>query len=90
MMQPGENAVGKGNMVTEDNMFELLLTHQPLQRLGHIEKHVAEVRRLIGVILGDGRLAERLGAVSALSTEFRVISGDAECALLCLGDSQEK
>jgi len=70
-------------------MFELLLTHQPLQRLEHIEKHVAEARRLIGVILGDGHAAERFKAVSALATEFRIIQGDAECALFLLGDGQE-
>ncbi|UJX43059.1 hypothetical protein K9F62_10430 [Desulfovibrio sp. JY] len=70
-------------------MFEQLLTHQPLQRLEHIEKHVAEARHLIDVILGDGHVAERLKALPALVTEFRVIQGDAACALLCLGDGQE-
>jgi len=81
--------VGNGNMVTEDNMFELLLTHQPLQRLAHIEKHVAEAHRLIGVILGADHVSERIKAVAALSTEFRIIQSDAECALLCLGGEQE-
>ncbi len=70
-------------------MFELLLIHQPLQRLEHIEKHIAEARRLIGVILGDGNMAERLKAVSALSMEFGIIKSDAECALLLLGDGRE-
>lgn len=78
------------DMVREDNMFELLLTHQPLQRLEHIEKHVAEARRLIGVLLGDGHTAERFKAVSALATEFRIIQSDAECALLLLGDGQKE
>lgn len=81
--------MGNGNMVTEDNMFELLLTHQPLQRLAHIEKHVAEAHRLIKVILGADDVSERLKTVPALATEFRIILGDAECALLCLGDGQE-
>ena len=71
-------------------MFELLLTHQPLQRLEHIEKHIAEARRLIGVLLGDGHVAERFKALSALATEFRIIQSDAECALLLLGNGKEE
>ncbi|WP_428562344.1 MAG: hypothetical protein ACP59X_21145 [Solidesulfovibrio sp. DCME] len=58
--------------------------------IDRIETLVAiEARRLIGVILGDGHVAERLKAVSALSMEFGIIKSDAECALLLLGDGRE-
>ncbi len=70
-------------------MLMLMMTHQAKARLDHIEKHVAEARRLLGVLAGDARAMDKLEAAASLLFEFQIIKGDAECALVVLGNHGE-